>query len=198
MKDGVVLDDNKKEDEFEENTIYKLKKTKMSFFTALYLSLNNIKTKKGRTLLTAFASSIGIIGISLILSLSNGFSKQIDKFERDTSDAMPIVISSTKINAEYIENNLKQGSTNDGYSSDKVINITKTKEDSLYNNINDEFINYLSNIDKDNISSIGLKYNTSLNLVQKENDKYYTVNSLVNETNSAINFNTFNCQAEAR
>ena len=60
----------------------KIKKTKMSFLTALKLSFNNIKTKKGRTFLTAFASSIGVIGISLILSLSNGMDKQIDKYEK--------------------------------------------------------------------------------------------------------------------
>ena len=65
----------------------------MSFLTALHLSLNNIRTKKGRTILTAFASSIGIIGIALILSLSNGFDRQIDIFEQNTLSSMPIIIS---------------------------------------------------------------------------------------------------------
>lgn len=54
----------------------------MSLLTALKLSFNNIRTKKGRTFLTAFASSIGIIGISIILSLSNGFDKQVDIYQR--------------------------------------------------------------------------------------------------------------------
>lgn len=54
----------------------------MNYLTALNLSFNNIKTKKGRTALTAFASSIGIIGISLILALSNGFQIKIDEFEK--------------------------------------------------------------------------------------------------------------------
>ena len=74
MKDGEVINDSNpvknKEDDLNN---YKIKKTTMNYLTALNLSFNNIKTKKGRTALTAFASSIGIIGISLILALSNGF-----------------------------------------------------------------------------------------------------------------------------
>lgn len=73
FKDGSVISDSnpiKKEDNKRK---YNIKKTAMSFLTALKLSFNNIKTKKGRTILTAFASSIGIIGIALILALSNGF-----------------------------------------------------------------------------------------------------------------------------
>ena len=70
--------------------------TKLSL--TLKLSFNNIKTKKGRTILTAFASSIGIIGIALVLSLSNGFDKQIDKFEEQTLSSLPILISKEAMN----------------------------------------------------------------------------------------------------
>ena len=85
LKDGCIASDsNPYEKNNETNEEYKLKKTKMSFYQALLLSLNNIKTKKGRTLLTSFAASIGIIGISLVLALSNGFQRQIDNFEKDT------------------------------------------------------------------------------------------------------------------
>ena len=94
IRDGKVLEDsNPIGEEEQEAEDYRLVKTSMSFFSALKLSFNNIKTKKGRTLLTAFASSIGIIGIALILSLSNGFKIQIDQFERDTLSQMPITIS---------------------------------------------------------------------------------------------------------
>ena len=65
----------------------------MNFFTALKLSGKNIATKKWRTTLTAFASSIGIIGIALVLSLSNGFDKQISSIESDTLSGFPIMIS---------------------------------------------------------------------------------------------------------
>ena len=68
------------------------RKTSMSFFTALNLSLNNLMTKKGRTILTAFAGSIGIIGIALILSLSNGVNRYIERVQRDTLSSYPLEI----------------------------------------------------------------------------------------------------------
>ena len=68
------------------------KKTSMSFFTALSLSFNNLRTKKGRTILTAFAGSIGIIGIALILSLSTGFQMYIDQIQEDTLSNYPLSI----------------------------------------------------------------------------------------------------------
>lgn len=69
-----------------------VKKPGMSYLTALSLSLNNLMTKKGRTILTAFAGSIGIIGIALILSLSSGMQDYIDKMEEDTLTSYPITI----------------------------------------------------------------------------------------------------------
>ena len=68
------------------------RKTSMSFLTALNLSLNNLMTKKGRTVLTAFAGSIGIIGIALILSLSNGVNRYIERVQRDTLSSYPLEI----------------------------------------------------------------------------------------------------------
>ena len=107
FKDGSLIDDSNPIKENEKNNIkYKIRKTAMSFFTALNLSFNNIKTKKWRTILTAFASSIGIIGISLILSLSNGFDIQIDEFEKDTLTSMPVMISEQAM--EMDEETIKQ------------------------------------------------------------------------------------------
>ena len=71
------------------------KKPSMSFFTALSLSLNNLMTKKGRTFLTSFAGSIGIIGIALILSLSNGFQAYIDAIQQETLTSYPMMVEST-------------------------------------------------------------------------------------------------------
>ena len=68
------------------------------------LSFNNIKTKKGRTFLTSFAASIGIIGIALILSLSNGFQMKIDEYEADTLSQMPITISTQAMNVNEESN----------------------------------------------------------------------------------------------
>lgn len=94
LSDGEIKDDtNPYDGEQEETELSKVKKTSMSFFTALSLSLNNLMTKKGRTFLTAFAGSIGIIGIALILSLSNGIQEYIDKVQEDTLSSYPIQIN---------------------------------------------------------------------------------------------------------
>ena len=80
----------------------KAKKPSMSIFTAFSLSIRNLFTKKGRTFLTAFAGSIGIIGIALILSLSNGFQNYIDAVERDTLSAYPLEISETNYSTDAL------------------------------------------------------------------------------------------------
>ena len=77
----------------------RLGKAHMGFFTALSLSFNNLLTKKGRTILTAFAGSIGIIGIALILSLSQGFQNYIDKIQEDTLSSYPLTITSETADA---------------------------------------------------------------------------------------------------
>ena len=74
----------------------KAKKTSMSFFTSIKLSFNNLKTKKGRTILTAFAGSIGIIGISTVLALSNGINTYITSMQKDTMKSYPIAINKKK------------------------------------------------------------------------------------------------------
>ncbi len=95
LKDGLVTGDSDPYDGVETekaNSTDGRKKPSMSFFTALSLSLTNLMTKKGRTFLTAFAGSIGIIGIALILSLSNGIQTYIDKVQEDTLSSYPITI----------------------------------------------------------------------------------------------------------
>ncbi len=95
LKDGLIIGDSEPYDSGKEErarTDGKRKKTSMSFFTALALSTNNLLTKKARTILTAFAGSIGIIGIALIMSLSNGIQNYIDKVQEDTLSSYPITI----------------------------------------------------------------------------------------------------------
>ncbi len=82
------------------------KKPSMSFFTALSLSLNNLMTKKGRTFLTSFAGSIGIIGIALILALSNGFQAYIDSVQQDALTSYPIMIESTAMDMNAMMNSM--------------------------------------------------------------------------------------------
>lgn len=94
LLDGEVVSDSMPYTPEEQTKIdlSPVKKPGMSFKTALSLSLNNLMTKKGRTILTAFAGSIGIIGIALILSLSSGMQSYIDKMEEDTLTSYPITI----------------------------------------------------------------------------------------------------------
>ncbi len=96
LKDGKITYDSNpyKIEKVEERKVKNKKKAKMGFLTALSLSLNNLLTKKARTFLTAFAGSIGIIGIALILSLSQGFQNYIDKIQEDTLTSYPLTISS--------------------------------------------------------------------------------------------------------
>lgn len=94
LKDGLITDDSDPYTSAGQDTPVsaKTKKTSMSFLTALSLSVNNLLTKKARTILTAFAGSIGIIGIALIMSLSNGIQSYIDKVQKDTLSSYPITI----------------------------------------------------------------------------------------------------------
>ena len=96
IKDGQIIDDsNPYYPQDTQTVVHKnLGKAKMGFFTAMSLSFNNLISKKGRTILTAFAGSIGIIGIALILSLSQGFQNYIDKIQEDTMSSYPLTINS--------------------------------------------------------------------------------------------------------
>ena len=97
LKDGVIVSDTDpfEIEENQDEPVHKnMGKSSMSFLTAFSLSANNLLTKKGRTILTAFAGSIGIIGIALILALSTGFQNYIDKIQEDTLTSYPLTITS--------------------------------------------------------------------------------------------------------
>lgn len=173
MRDGEVLNDSNpiKEKETLEKE-YKIKRTSMGFLSALKLSLNNIKTKKGRTILTAFASSIGIIGIASILSLSNGFDRQIDIFERNTLSSMPIIISSQAMNLDEETMNEMQNTmktTDADYPNVDYIIPEKTMEETFThkNKITEEYVNYIEQANPDIVSGISYMRYTGLNLINK-------------------------------
>jgi len=113
LSDGIIINDT---DPFDaESEIKKpsaVKRISMSFLTALSLSFNNLKTKKGRTLLTAMAGSIGIVGIGLILAISTGMTAYIDGIQKDTMSQYPISISREAIDASSIYGNRQDGAEN--------------------------------------------------------------------------------------
>lgn len=183
MKDGEVVSDSRKGTSKKEDTEpYTIRKTSMSFLTALHLSLNNIRTKKGRTLLTAFASSIGIIGIALILSLSNGFDRQIGIFEQNTLSSLPIVVSRQSVDlTEETMNQLQDdmSSSEADYPDIDYVIPTETMMDEYTheNKITEEYVDYVEKLNPDSVAGISYTYALGLNLLQKVDDKVVLLNS---------------------
>ncbi len=124
IKDGKIISDTNPyiiEDKEKREPIHKnLGKTTMSFLTSLSLSFNNLKTKKGRTILTSFAGSIGIIGISLILSLSNGVNSYINSIEEETLSEYPLQIQSSGINFSSLLLGMSGSSSDSGSGEIKI------------------------------------------------------------------------------
>ena len=125
IRDGKIRSDTNPyivENEKDKKLVHKnLGKTSMSFLTSLSLSFNNLRTKKGRTILTSFAGSIGIIGIALILSLSNGVNTYIKSVEEDTLSEYPLQIRSSGIDIS----SMLVGSNNNGDENKGDINVSK-------------------------------------------------------------------------
>lgn len=175
FKDGQIVDDSNPYENVKEEKGYSLKKTSMSFATALKLSAKNISTKKWRTALTAFASSIGIIGIAMILSLSSGFQIQIDKFQKDALSEFPIIISQTAMNTDEESLEKMRGEMS---KKDSSISIEDSKEVKLYdpkegalthtNIITEDYVDYVKNIDPKILNSIGYTRMTGMNILREK------------------------------
>lgn len=192
LSDGVIVSDSNPYSEKEQDSTYSLPKTKMSVLTALGLSLNNIKTKKGRTLLTSFAASIGIIGISLVLALSNGFQKQIDKFERETLANMPIYIMPEATSFQDELNTAFDMTEEEEYPTDNKIRSYTTDTASYHTNIiTDEYLEYIKKLDDKYINGIGYGYRTNMNVLVKNNKvekfpNYFLDSNLIGEASLDI------------
>lgn len=193
FRDGEIKSDS---NPFKDNldvSDYKLKKTNMSFLTALKLSAKNISTKKWRTALTAFASSIGIIGIALVLSLSNGFDKQIGEFENSTLSGFPITISQKMANMdvdamrEQNKNLVNKSVSKDQYPNVDHIFPYDPSENSLEhtNNFTKEYLKYVKDIDSDLLSGTSYTRLVNMNLLKSDGETVTPVNT------STVNFSTF-------
>lgn len=187
FKDGKVVSDTNPPEQIVESSTYKLKMTSMSFYTALKLSGRNIATKKWRTTLTAFASSIGIIGIALILSLSSGFQRQIDNFQNDALSEFPIIISQTSVDINKNTMAQIQGditsiiTANKEYAdSDEVFLYDPAAETITHTNeFTQDFLNYVAETDPEICNSIGYTRIVGMNLVRKVNDVVQPVSMAV-------------------
>ena len=157
----------------------KKRATSMKFFTALRLSLNNLMTKKGRTILTSFAGSIGIIGIALILAISTGVQNYINKVEEDTLSSYPITIEESTIDISSMmesmtgtsEENTENQEEKRAYSKDVMDEMIKTLSNKKENNNLTELKKYIdagNNEIANNSNSISYGYDLNINLY-KEN-----------------------------
>ncbi len=154
------------------------KKTSMSFMTAFSLSLNNLMTKKGRTILTAFAGSIGIIGIALILSLSSGVKGYISRVEEDTLSSYPLSIEEQTVDTSSMIMSLmtydqrrEEHELDKIYSGNIMIDLINTLAAQMQTNNLEEFKKYLDNDKngfKDYITAIEYGYNVDLQLYKSD------------------------------
>ncbi len=184
LLDGNITNDSnpyEKSEQKENNN--KIGKTNMSFKTALSLSLNNLLTKKGRTILTSFAGSIGIIGIALILSLSSGMQNYINRVEEDTLSSYPITLQEKTMDTGELLSAATGTTKSKNYNDNKIhsTNITSNmlsimssgaKTNNLY-----EFKKYITNnngLFKKYANDIQYSYNLDLN-IYKQNDTNYTL-----------------------
>ena len=171
LKDGLIIDDSKpsKSRKHKEVKEAKTKRTAMSFITALSLSFKNLITKKTRTILTSIAGSIGIIGVALVLSLSNGFQNYIDKMQADTLSSYPLTIAQETMDLTTMVDSLNDNKTLQKYPGLKEVYINKVmdKLSNMYisNNITDEYVeNVIEEIDKELINGISYQRGFKLNI----------------------------------
>lgn len=156
----------------------KKQKTSMSFFTALSLSFNNLMTKKTRTILTAFAGSIGIIGIAMILSISNGIQLYIDRVQRDTLSSYPITLQAEAIDISSMVSSMTGNSDSEEhedkskiYSNDIMGDMINIMVKEVKSNNLSEFKKYIENGSSDiksYVSDIQYSYDVPLNIYMKD------------------------------
>lgn len=185
LLDGKVIDDSNPyhpEGEVAVKQETKKKKASMSFLTALSLSLNNLMTKKGRTILTAFAGSIGIIGIALILALSNGVQNYITKTEEEALSSYPISIQETTMDMSSMmsmmmgihmdeDDSIKNQEENHIYSNNIMSNMLETMMQETKTNNLQAFMEYIedeSNGIKDLTTDVSYRYSTQLNIYKAD------------------------------
>ena len=181
--DGKITDDSDQiehqKEEKKEDT--KKRRTSMKFLTALRLSLNNLMTKKGRTILTSFAGSIGIIGIALILAISTGVQNYINKVEEDTLSSYPITIEESTVDMSSLMQSMAGENTDNtenkeegkAYSADIMNDMITTLSNKKQSNNLKELKKYLDDGNNEitkNSNSIKYGYDLNINLYRANTD----------------------------
>lgn len=186
LKDGQIIDDSNPFEVKEKEDLFKTKKIRLNFLTALSLSFNNLLTKKARTILTAFAGSIGIIGIALILALSNGVSKFIEDSQRDALKSYPIQIQEQALDIgdslKPIQMDEKKNKDGKVYTDNFMLDRSLTLTSSFKENNLSPFKKYLEK-NKSKLNdylgkySLSYLYPTNFDIYSKdENGEYINTN----------------------
>ncbi|WEV39837.1 ABC transporter ATP-binding protein/permease [Lactobacillus sp. ESL0681] len=194
FQDGKILNDSDPYNPKEEKDTFKLKRTKMSYWNAIKLSFTNILTKKGRTILTAFASSIGIISIAIVLAISNGFQKQIDNTMSKALAKYPVSINQTAIDGTALTKikDTDKTAKNKGYlTAEKDLN----QETSRQNKITPEYVKYVKKINPDYANNVSFQRAVKLNLLGKVDGKTKAVTFSQNAQDSEQSIANIRSQA---
>ena len=196
LKDGMIVNDSnpfENNDEMSENR--KIKRTSMSFLTSLTLSFNNLLTKKGRTFLTAFAGSIGIIGIALVLSLSNGVNNYTERVERESLIDYPLTFEKTSYDLfgslaqafTFDESSLKECPKDKICSSDDIVkeSIYSSEKGLIQKNNLKEFKKFIESSKefRDATSEITYDYTFDLQVFTKDYNKVDPGELVLDQTN---------------
>lgn len=170
FQDGKILHDSNPFSAENVKETFKLKRTKMSYWNAIKLSFTNIMTKKGRTILTAFASSIGIISIAVVLSISNGFQQQIDTTMSKALAKYPVAITPTATDMTTMQTRKESDKNvkNRGYITAKP---DESEQASHNNKITETYVNYVKKINPDYANNISYQRATNLNLLGLDKNK---------------------------
>lgn len=194
FKDGKILHDSNPFDAKESKKTFKLKRTKMSYWNAIKLSFTNIMTKKGRTILTAFASSIGIISIAVVLAISNGFQKQIDNTMSKALAKYPIAITpaATDMTVASTRKESNKNVKNRGYI---VAQKDESEQNTHTNKITQAYVDYVKKINPNYANNISYQRAVNLNLLSKDNGKIEKVQFSDSDPNSTQSVTQMRTQA---
>ncbi|HHU77504.1 MAG: ATP-binding cassette domain-containing protein [Caldicoprobacterales bacterium] len=170
FKDGKVVKDTRPYEQPREDPEYQLRRTGMGFGTALKLSGRNIRTKWFRTLLTSFASSIGIVGIASILALSNGFNKQIAEFESGTLSGFPIMITqqTEEVDMDFIMGR-DDNDENRYPDTDEIYPYDPSQDKRVHTNtLTESYIKYIEEMNPEWLNGIAYTRLVNLNLLRSD------------------------------
>lgn len=194
FQDGKILSDSDPYTPHDVKDTFKLKRTKMSYWNAIKLSFTNIMTKKARTTLTAFASSIGIISIAVVLALSNGFQKQINTTMSKALAKYPVSITQTATDMMSVETRKESDKNvkNRGYvTAQKDQNQQATHT----NKITQKYIDYIKKINPNYANNISYQRAINLNLLSQVNGKIQRVQFSNVDQNASQSISAMRSQA---